>query len=432
MSFQNNLFQRNGSSNRSKKFAQTLLSAAFTLLASVNASAGFPTVYGKIDLTLNHYSFEKNDFAAGATAGTFKNTGAVETTTELNNTSLESNGSRFGIKGDTDVAEGLKVVYKIEYGVDVDNGTNNNGRELTQRNITVGLQGNWGTIVGGKTDTPLKTVQTNSVFQSDIDRFNDLPLADIGTYLVGENRADNTIQYSSPILFGGLEINLAAIQSEETGVAVPVAGTATPNPQNDNGFAAGKSLSVVYGKSKWYVGVAIDNNVAATDAVRAVGEVIVGPVKIGAIYQTAKRHEDFDVIGPFSTFVNSTGTTVGAQNGLNPFSEWDGVAGSSYKKQNGYVVNALWKIAGPWSAKIQYGHSTSTPTSVPTSVAPTIPPTQYEDVDIDAIAAGVDYKFNDATRVFAYYATVKAEGDARISTEATTDKTFALGFDFKF
>ncbi len=432
MSFQRNLFQHNGPVNRSKQFAQKLLPAALGLLISVNASAGFPTIYGKIDLTLSQYNLEKNDFGAGAIAGTFKNTGAAGTTTELNNTSLESNSSRFGIKGDADVAEGLKVVYKIEYGVDVDNGTNSNGRELTQRNITAGLQGDWGTIIGGKNDTPLKTLQTNSVYQSDIDRFNDLPLADIGTYLVGENRTDNTIQYSSPILFGGLEINLAAIQSEETGVAVPVAGTATPNPQNDNGFAAGKSFSVVYGKAKWYAGVAVDNNVAATDAVRAVGEVTVGPVKIGAIYQTAKRHEDFDVIGPFSTFINSTGTTVGAQNGLNPFSEWDGVAGSSYKKQNGYVVNALWKIAGPWSAKIQYGHSTSTPTPVPTTVPPTTAPTEYEDVDVDAIAAGVDYKFNDATRVFAYYATVKAEGDARISTEATTDKTFALGFDFKF
>jgi predicted porin len=425
-------FQHKGSVNRSIKFNKKLLPATLGLLISTNAFAGFPTIYGKIDLTLNQYDLEKNDFVAGATAGTFRHTGALATTTELDNASLESNGSRFGIRGDADVAEGLKVVYKIEYGVDVDNGTNSNGRELTQRNITAGLQGDWGTIVGGKNDTPLKTVQTNSVYQSDIDRFNDLPLADIGTYLVGENRADNTIQYSSPILLGGLEINLAAIQSEETGVEVPVAGTAAPNPQNDNGFAAGKSLSVVYGKSKWYFGVAVDGNVAATDAVRAAGEITVGPVKIGAIYQTAERHEDFDVIGPFSTFINSAVTSVGAQNGLNPFSEWDGVGGSSYKKQDGYVVNALWKIAGPWSAKIQYGHSTSTPTSTPTSVPPTVAATEYEDVDIDAIAAGVDYKFNDATRVFAYYATVKAEGDVLVSTEATTDKTFALGFDFKF
>jgi predicted porin len=417
----------NGSTTFRKKLLPAAV-AAFGLLVSVSASAGFPTVYGKINLTLNQYDFEKNDFAptaAGAT--TFKNTGAVGNAIELDNWSLESNASRFGIKGDFGIADGLNAVYKVEYGIDVDNGTNSNGRELTQRNTTGGLQGNWGTLLVGKNDTPLKTVQTNSVYQSDVDRFNDLPLADTGTYLVGENRADNVIQYASPILLGGLEVNLALIQGEETGVGVNAI-----NPQNDDTIGSGKSLSVVYGKAKWYVGVAVDNNVAATDAVRAVGEVTVGPVKLGAIYQTAERHETFDVIGPFSTFVNSSVTTLGAQNGLNPISEWDGVAGSSFKEQKGYVLNALWKIAGPWSAKVQYGTSTSTPTPTPTLVAPAVAPAQYDDVDVKALAAGVDYKLSDAARLFAYYATVKAEGDVRINTETVTDKTFAVGVDLKF
>lgn len=254
-----------------------------------------------------------------------------------------------------------------------------------------------------------------------------MPLADIGTYLVGENRADNVIQYASPIVLGGLEVNLALIQGEETGVEV-----SRINPQNDNKLGSGKSLSVVYGKAKWYLGVAIDNNVAATDAVRAVGEVTVGPVKLGAIYQTAERHETFDVIGPFSTFVGSGVSTNGAQNGLNPISEWDGVTGSSFKEQKGYVLNALWKIAGPWSAKVQYGLSTNTPTPTPTVAAPTVAPTQYDDVDVKALAAGVDYKLSDAARLFAYYAKVDAEGDVRINTETVTDRTFAVGVDFKF
>jgi predicted porin len=226
---------------------------------------------------------------------------------------------------------------------------------------------------------------------------------------------------------GGLEVNVAAVQNEETGVAV-----SSINPQNDNRFAAGKSVSVVYGKSKWFVGVAVDNNIAATDATRASGEVTLGPVKLGGIYQTAKRHEVFDVIGPFSTFVNSATTGVGAQNGLNPFSEWDGVAGSSFKEQQGYVLNAQWKIAGPWSVKAQYGSSTSTPTPTPTVTPPTTTPTQYKDVEVTAIAVGVDYKLNENAKIFSYYATVDAEGDARINTQSVTDNTFAVGVDFKF
>lgn len=421
-------FQHNWSVNRSKKFNRTLLAISLGGLVSANAFAGFPTLYGKIDLTLNNYALEKSAFSLTApNATTYKNTGALDTTTGLANSSLESNASRFGIKGDYGVADGLTAVYKVEYGVDVDNGTNSNGRELTQRNIYGGLQGEWGTVLVGKNDTPLKTIQTNSVYQSDIDRFNDLPLADIGTYLVGENRADNTIQYVSPILLGGLEINIAAIQGEETGVAV-----SKINPQNDNRFASGKSVSVVYGKASWYLGVAVDNNIAATDTKRAVGEVTLGSVKLGAIYQTAERHESFDVIGPFSTFINSGVATTGAQNGLNPIFEWDGVAGSSFKEQTGYVLNGQWKVAGPWALKAQYGHSTSTPTPTPSATPVTPAPVQYEDVDVKALALGVDYKLNDNAKLFAYYASVEAKGDKRINAKSVTDSTAALGVDFKF
>lgn len=132
--------------------------ATFGLLVSVGASAGFPTVYGKIDLTLNQYKFEKSSFGLTApTATTYKNVGATDTDVELDNWSLESNASRFGIKGDFGIADGLNAVYKVEYGIDADNGTNANGRELTQRNITGGLQGSWGTVFVGKNDTPLKS-----------------------------------------------------------------------------------------------------------------------------------------------------------------------------------------------------------------------------------------------------------------------------------
>lgn len=405
--------------NGSKTFALKLLPAVFATLVSVNASAGFPTLYGKVYLTLNEYDLEKNAFGAGTTAGTFKHTGATDVATELKTTALESTGSRIGIQGDFGAAYDTTIIYRVEYGIDVDNGTNSNGRELTQRNVFGGVRGDWGQVIAGKNDTPLKTIQTNSVLRTDIDRFNDAPLADIGTYLAGENRPDNVIQYTSPILLGGLEVNIAAIQAEETGVS---ASTTTPNPQDDNGFGTGKSLSVVYGKAKWYVGAAYETNVATSDTFRGIGEVTLGPVKLGAIYQTAKRHASYDVVGGLtSTFVGTTGTTIGAQNGLNPLAEWDGVSGTSYKEQEGYVVNGAWKISGPWVAKFQVGQATSTPTSA-----------LYKDVKTNAAAVGLDFNLSDSARLFSYYASLKTEGDAKINTEASIDKTFALGLDFKF
>jgi predicted porin len=401
----NNIFQRNA------------LTVAVGIALSTNAFAGFPTLYGKIHLTANQYDLEKLDFPTTTPGGTtYQHIGATDVTTELDTFALESTGSRLGVQGDFDASSSVTVFYRLEYGIDVDNGTNSNGRELSQRNIFGGLRGDWGSILAGKNDSPLKTLQTNTVLRSDVDRFNDSPLADIGTFIVGENRPDNVIQYTSPIWLGGLELNVAAIQAEETGV--PVSAT---NQQDDNGFASGKSVSVTYGKAKWYVGLGYDDNVAATDALRAIGELTLGPVKLGAIYQTAERHEDVDSLGGFSTFVGTNGTTLGAQNGLNPVSEWDGASGNAFKEQDGYVLNAQWKIAGPWLAKIQYASSSTTPTNE-----------LYDDAELEGIAVGLDYNFNANTRVFGYYASVEADGDDKISTKATTDSTAALGFDFRF
>ncbi|MFC3115302.1 porin [Cellvibrio fontiphilus] len=405
------------SATATTQFQRNTLTAAIGIALSANAFAGFPTLYGKIHLTANQYDLEKIDFAptaAGAT--TYRHIGATGITTELDTFALESTGSRLGVQGDFDANASVQVFYRLEYGIDVDNGTNSNGRELSQRNIFGGLRGDWGSVLVGKNDTPLKTLQTNTVLRSDVDRFNDSPLGDIGTYIVGENRPDNVIQYTSPILFRGLEVNIAAIQAEETGVAVNA-----NNQQDDNDFASGKSVSVTYGKAKWFVGAAVDSNVATTDAIRAVGEITLGAVKLGAIYQTAEAHDSVDSLGGFSTFVGTNGTTSGAQNGLNPLSEWDGASGNAFKEQDGYILNAQWKIAGPWLAKIQYANSTTTPTN-----------TTYKDAELEGIAVGLDYNFNAGTRVFGYFASVEVNGDEKISTKSTTDSTAALGFDFRF
>lgn len=397
-----------------KSFTRNSLALAVGFVLSSQASAGFPTLYGKIHLTANQYDLEKIDFPASGSG--FAHTGATNTTTELDTFALESTGSCLGIQGDFDASASVTVFYRVEYGIDVDNGTNSNGRELSQRNIFGGLRGDWGSVLAGKNDTPLKALQTNSVLRSDIDRFNDSPLGDIGTYIVGENRPDNVIQYTSPILLGGLEINIAAIQAEETGVEVNA-----NNQQDDNSFASGKSVSVTYGKAKWFVGIAADSNVATTDAVRALGELVLGSVKLGAIYQTAEAHDNVDTLGGFSTFVGTNGTTTGAQNGLNPLSEWDGASGNAFKKQEGYILNAQWKIAGPWLAKIQYASSTSTPIN-----------TAFSDAELEGIILGLDYNINSSTRVFGSFAQVDVSGDKQISTTSTTDSATAIGFDFRF
>jgi predicted porin len=381
--------------------------AATAITGAAPAFAGFPTVYGKVNLSLHKYDLERLAFPAGALGGAAAD--------DVDNWSLESNNSRIGVKGDFDISGGLKAIYKLEYGIDVDNGTNSNGREFTTRNVYGGLQGSWGTLIAGKNDTPLKLIQTNTVTQSDIDRFNDAPLADINSYLVGENRADNVIIYSSPIFLGGFEFSLAAAQIEENG---------TSSTTDDNGFASGKSAALSYGRSTWYTAIAYDDNILNTDALRIVGEVVLGPVKLGAIYQTAEKHDDVDTLGGLTTSIGSAqGSGVG-----NPVNEWDGTTvASSFAEQDGYVLNAAWKVAGPWTLKAQFAQVETTPQRQPLTTG-----VQYDDVEVDAYALGLDYKLNDNAKLFAYYATIEASGDTRISADSTEDSTFAVGVDLKF
>lgn len=411
-------FHSNGSANGSSRFVLKLFYLSVLGLVSQQATAGFPTLYGKVFLTANSYDLEKNNFPlTAAGAATYRHAGATDVTPELDSVAIESTGSRLGVQGDFGVVHDLTIFYRVEYGIDVDNGTNSNGRELTQRNVFAGIRSSdWGQVLVGKNDTPLKTLQTNSVVRTDLDRFNDYPLADFGSYIAGENRPDNVIQYTSPILLGGLEVNLAAIQAEETGVAV----NAT-NQQDDKGFASGKSISVLYGKAKWYLGAAYENNVATADTVRLAGEVTLGAIKLGGLYQTAERHENFDTIGGLtSSFVGTSVSAVGVQNGLNPLAEWDGAAGTAYKEQDAIVLNGQWKISSPWVAKVQFGQATSTPSAA------------FAEVKSDAVAIGLDYNLSEAARLFSYYATLKTEGDKQINTVASEDKTFAVGLDLRF
>ena len=152
MSFQNDLLKNNSSLKRSATFTLKLLPLALTAaLISSPASAGFPTLYGKVYLTASQYDLEKNNFALTAPgATTYKHIGATGTTAELDASAVESTGSRIGIQGDFGAANDVTIFYRVEYGIDVDNGTNANGRELTQRNIFGGVRGAWGQVLVGK------------------------------------------------------------------------------------------------------------------------------------------------------------------------------------------------------------------------------------------------------------------------------------------
>ena len=168
---------------------------------------------------------------------------------------LNSNASRIGVKGSTQVSEGLTVFYKTEFEVDVDDDV------FKQRNIYAGVKGRFGSILAGKNDTPTKLAQKK------IDLFNDLD-GDIMKTFAGENLMSNIIAYTTP-KYGNFSATYAVMPGEEDGGSLSDA----------------TSYSVNYSKGDLYVAVAGDSNVKGADLVRIVSQYKVDAWQLGLMYQ---------------------------------------------------------------------------------------------------------------------------------------------------
>ena len=326
-----------------------LLIAGIAATGATAATAGV-TVYGKANV-----SVQSND----------SNDGAMDT---QDNWTLNSNASRLGVKGSKALGDtGLKAIYKVEYEVYFDDGDDGSGvSELKQRNTYIGLTGDFGTIIGGKHDTPLKLAQGK------VDRFNDLDVGDIKNVIEGENRLNNSVIYTTPSI-QGLSASVGLVLNEEDGV----------DGDNDdkNGLTDSTSISVQWKGNGARVAVANDADVDGLDVTRFVGEFGQGPWKVGALHQVAEPAEDND-------------TDI---------------------EQKGTILSGELKVASNIKLKLQYGMSETSEDG-------------QEDIEIDQIAFGADYKLDKKNKLYFYYAKVTEEqGSVEIE-----DKTFGVGIESKF
>ncbi|HEX7030986.1 MAG TPA: porin [Gammaproteobacteria bacterium] len=218
-----------------------LYSAAVLLAAGGNAMAEVD-VYGKANITV------QNSDEGGASQ--------VE---------LKSNASRFGLKGDEDIGEGLKVIYRFEWEVDPDgkSGADN----FSARNQFVGLAGFFGTLKVGRHDTALKTAQ------GDFDLFNDLS-GDIKNILNGENRLGNYIGYTTPEIADAFSVTVNLFPGEDAAAG-------------NDGIADGTSISLNYETDTVYAALARDSDIdgVGVDTTRAMGGYKFGAAQVNVLYQ---------------------------------------------------------------------------------------------------------------------------------------------------
>ncbi len=230
-----------------KLFGKTLLVSALatTTLTSVYAAEPL-TVYGKLNITVQAND-EQDD----------------------SSTTVQSNASRLGVKGDYELSSALQAFYTVEYEVDTGADSSNN---FKARNQFVGLKGDFGAFSVGRNDTLLKMSQGN------VDQFNDL-YGDLKSLFKGENRLAQTATYLSPS-FGGLVLGATYVADADV------------DQQEQDGF----SVAAMYGdpklaKTPFYAALAYDADVKGYDVLRASVQGKILGFTLGGMYQ--KQEETF-------------------------------------------------------------------------------------------------------------------------------------------
>mgnify|MGYP000974049836 FL=1 len=271
---------------------------------------------------------------------------------------LNSNASRLGVKGKTEIADGLYAVYKAEFEVCVDDG-DCKGQTFTQRNIMGGIRGSFGTIWAGKHDTPTKLAQNK------IDLFNDLE-GDLKNTFEGENRVSNMVAYTSPEI-NGFAASVAIIPGE--GADLDQDGI------DDSGLADGMSYSISYTKDNLFVTVAGDQDVDNQDLMRVVAQYTMDDLQLGIMYQ--QNEDNLGTKDESGFFVSAAytidKTTLKAQYG----SIEDDVDGD---KEDTLSLGADYKLAKGTKVYVFYTDNTDSAVG-------------QADTDDSAFGVGMEHKF---------------------------------------
>lgn len=254
-----------------KKLIAVAIAAAIS--APAFADNANVTFYGKAFLDLERVSNDK--------------------ATPENATRVQTNASRFGVKGSEDLGDGLTGFYQFEVQVDAD-GSSGNGFGNGSRNSGVGVKGDYGQVMLGIWDTPYK-LSHNAIELFDnttvFSAINLMGRADGNT----ENfntRQKNLLTYTSPNM-SGLQASIAYSPDE--------APTATTNKTL-------LSLSATYEQDAIFAAAAYDSRADATtagttdSALRLVGKYKMDDFWVGATVESIK--------------VNTSATASYSQNNL--------------------------------------------------------------------------------------------------------------------
>lgn len=159
-----------------------MTAAAF---AAMSAHAASVDVYGVLDTGLHYTHSDSGDTSVTMDSGISK-------------------GSRVGIIGSEDLGNGCKIVFNLETGFNLDDGTFDNTKDrLFNRNAYVGIDSPYGEVRFGRQGA-LGSGVNGSIFLNSYTVFGNLYKEAQALQIINHQvmRADNMIRYESPDMAG--------------------------------------------------------------------------------------------------------------------------------------------------------------------------------------------------------------------------------------
>jgi predicted porin len=167
---------------------------------------------------------------------------------KVKNTVVDSGGlntSRFGMRGSEDLGAGLKAIFTLEAGLDIDTGAANlNGGGLFSRQAFAGLSGNFGTATLGRQYTSMDQLRdaTNNTYDAN---YFETTTRTFGNGVVDYSpRTANSFAYATPV-FSGFSATVVLGTGEDK--------TATASASRNNSF------HIKYANGPLLVGYAYQN-----------------------------------------------------------------------------------------------------------------------------------------------------------------------------
>jgi predicted porin len=357
-----------------------LIALALAALPVAHAMADV-TIYGTIEADME----SSKTFAANKNAG--NTTGPLKSVTRVDDT-----GSLIGFKGNEDLGNGLKAIWQVEQGLNIDGttgSTSGNGYSNTfaTRDSFVGLQGAFGKVRLGKVSTFLNSdagapdawiygTGVNGLYYSSINLL--------------DGRLSNAVRYDIPEFVSGLS----------GAIAYGVDESNTTNKQNSWAIGATYTNSGYFGTFGYQrTANKYDTNKAA-NYWRLEGGYNANNILAAAYYGHSKLAAADDVV-----YSNFAGATTGA-------------AAVSHKEAGltlGYTIGAItpkFSYGRVWGASVEGGSDIKG--------------------HLNQYVLGADYALSKRTTAYASYGFVQNSYRDSTDTKYANEHTVAVGVQHKF